>query len=56
MMSERRELNPLPLGPEPSVLPMNYSPNNQIITPDRKIKKFNYKKTNLVKKVGFLFN
>src|SRR3989344_117563 len=25
-MSEWRELNPLPLGPEPSVLPMNYTP------------------------------
>ena len=24
--SEWRELNPLPLGPEPSVLPMNYIP------------------------------
>ncbi|TSC71665.1 MAG: hypothetical protein G01um101438_970, partial [Parcubacteria group bacterium Gr01-1014_38] len=27
--SGRRELNPLPLGPKPSVLPMNYSPRRR---------------------------
>ena len=25
-----RELNPLPLGPKPSVLPMNYTPQNYL--------------------------
>ena len=28
--SECRELNPVPLGPEPSVLPMNYTPYSNI--------------------------